>query len=626
MPSELDDAPSEQYIRELYEHVSGHGSGGSPWSRQHTLDKSLLELVYDEHAIITPDTDAPDRKRRHVPHRMSTGEAGRIVELIAAFHSPVARIGLMVASSGIEGGVAKDINEQAIQEAIDQLNPHVDAPRPRDVWNQVTLGRCARLGPIQGTAYWWDMPERGENESEEDIFKRREEWRSGAPIPLVWRDLPPESTFPASWGRLNDEVISWLPMTWWEAIDMFGTGSMGNLLPDTADRHQEVTVCIYSNRNHLAYCLMMKEVTGVKFLGVQITPGAPDKIVRRFRHNLGRSAIRILPGAVSGRREDGRYWRSALFQVAPLIKNADRLLTLGGTSIEMDALPVLKRRRFLNPEGEQLATEQTYRAGDIWDVWMDQDTGNAEDIAPVIQSNGATDVLNMVLLLLERTATISGAVEALEGGLGPSGMPAWSKNASIEAAKGKLQPITDGIVNADLDAAEMIISSVVELNEKIDLFNKDTGKVTLDPEKLKGFKAALKADYQLKMPTNWRADFDLGLSAMERGKASGLPIDPFYVMERFMGIEQPFLHWIDSIERAALTSDEMKAYLTGKQFELLATRNEEEQGLTAQEAAQILGEAGASGAAQQVVSRGANGAGPTSAPAGGPTPQQSQVP
>ncbi|KKL49960.1 hypothetical protein LCGC14_2310290, partial [marine sediment metagenome] len=183
--SELDEAPSSQYIRELYAHVSGSGSGGSPWSRQHTVDKDILELVFDEHAIITPDTNAPDRKRRYTPHRMSTGEAGRIVDTIVAIHQPVARIGLMVATEGVAGGQAKDNNEMAIQEAIDQLNPFTDAPRPRVVWSQVALGRGAQLGPIHGTATAWDFPERGESETEEQIFKRRQAWRSSYGIPLV---------------------------------------------------------------------------------------------------------------------------------------------------------------------------------------------------------------------------------------------------------------------------------------------------------------------------------------------------------------------------------------------------------------------------------------------------------
>lgn len=203
-------------------------------------------------------------------------------------------------------------------------------------------------------------------------------------------------------------------------------------------------------------------------------------------------------------------------------------------------------------------------------------------------------------------------------------MPAWSKNASIETAVGQLKPITDGVVNGDLDTSEMIIKSTIEFGERIHLFNVDKGKVTLDPEKLKGFAPTLKAEYTLKLPTNWRADFDLGMSIIERAASTGAPIDPFYIMERFMGIEQPFIHWQGAIERKALTSEEFTKYLVGKQLELLAIRNEQELGMTAQEATLALGEAGVEGAAMQVVSRGVSGAGPQSAPAGGATPQTSQ--
>ena len=145
-----------------------------------------------------------------------------------------------------------------------------------------------------------------------------------------------------------------------------------------------------------------------------------------------------------------------------------------------------------------------------------------------------------------------------------------------------------------------------------------------DPEKLQGFAATLKAEYTLKLPTNWRADFDLGMSIIERAAATGAPIDAFFIMERFMGIEQPFIHWQGAIERKALTSKEFTQYLVGKQLELLAIRKEQELGMTADEAAIALGEAGAGGAAMQVVSGGVNGAGPQSQPAGGATPQESQ--
>lgn len=588
MPSDLDEAPSEPYLRELAEHILG-----SAWSVQRAQDQLFLELIRDEHVIFTDDTNAPERKRKFTPHRMGTSEAGRVVELLVSRYTPTASIGLKAVTEGVKGDAARDTAEIAIQEALDQTNPSEDPPRDARNWQIVSLGRASELGIMAGSAWWHDFPIQGDGEEEEPFSKRLRQWQlSRSQTGLARISLPVESTFPASWGRIRDEVLAVKEMSWFEMRDIFSEKELAGVLPKEGDKARvdtTATLGIYSNRKYLVYVLLdirqERSVGPITFVHSKVE----TKILRTFEHNMGRSVVRLISGASTGRHIQGQHWKSALFNVASLIQNADRLLTLAGTAVEMNTLPLMKRLRIKNTD-DQVPQDESYLSGDIWDVWLDTNTGKFEDIAPIFQTNGAKDTLDIVFSLLDRIATISGAVEVLSGAQGPAGQPAWNLAASIDQAQSTVQPITDAIVRADISDAEMILASVEQLGEKITLFHKDGSEIALDPEKVRGFAPILKAEYQVHLPAAEIARLQTGMELMASAVQGNIPISPFWTMEKYMGIEQPWEMYKDWIEVKALMDPKVVSTLVAHRLELLGVDLADELGMTAAEAMERLEE------------------------------------
>ena len=267
-----------------------------------------------------------------------------------------------------------------------------------------------------------------------------------------------------------------------------------------------------------------------------------EKIVRLIDHSLGRSAIRIISGPTTGRKVAGKYWLGALTYVEPLIRQADRLLTMAGTAAQYDALPMLKHWRNAQSTGDKEDVEDTF-LGDVWelDVEDSQQGLGREDVDVLFQPTFGEKTLQLLQFQLARIEKISGAVEVLEGVLGPSGMPAWSRNAAIEVAKSKLQPMTDAIVAADLDAAELILRAVEKHGEPVILFHRKKGQIKLDPEDTRGFAPILKSEFALRLPSNWRADLQLGTELIVQTMQNNVPIAPDWIMEQLMNIKQPYL-------------------------------------------------------------------------------------
>ena len=212
--SDLRDEPTNELIGELAQW------NDSAWGAQTKLDQRIIDLCFSQNNVAVEDTNDPQRLRRYKPERLLMGEAARIVELLRSLYPHLASLGLMWAGEGTRGDSDRDANERAINEALDQLNPVQDAPNTADTWGQVALGRGVRM-QLPGHNYYWDFPHMQTGESEEAWLDRWQTWRHQAPVPMTWVSLPPETTFPPSWGALGQVALSKLKTTWWGLLDAF---------------------------------------------------------------------------------------------------------------------------------------------------------------------------------------------------------------------------------------------------------------------------------------------------------------------------------------------------------------------------------------------------------------------
>jgi hypothetical protein len=558
---DLDSKPTELEVRELFDWISNSNSG---WKAQQNLDTIFIDLIRDAHAVAHQDTNNPERKNRLEPERMSLAEAARTVDVLYNLHSVMPRIGFQWFGTGTRNVAKSDELEIAMGELMDQLNPATDSPWSRQTKQLIGLGREAGLY-LSGSAYWSEQyPKKGEDETEVDYQKRTADWRRKAPVPILWRDLPAESTFPPSMGSLNDLALSTLKTTWYELADIFSEKELSGAIPEEKENWFEpVKLVIYANRKWVAYGVIVDQephrVWGFEFGGAKDT-----KILRSIEHHMNRCPIRILAGKTGTSKVPGEFWKSVLHDVRFMIPQLDRRASEAATASYVSVMPWLKGW-FQDDEGDEGGSrimkllQQDFvqlRAGDTT-------TGEGrEDIAAIHIPEFGKQNAELIGLLRDTIRDQTGAHEALSGGALAASMPAWSLNQITEQAKSRLKELTTAIVAAHIDHAETLMAAVEAFGEPIVLMRGDEkgGTVTLDPKDLDNWVPRLKGEFKLQAPVSQIAMIQNAIATMTQIVQHRLPIDLFWVEETMLDIEQPYEMFKNSEATRFLLSEEMAAW------------------------------------------------------------------
>ena len=555
--SPLAEPPTEEYIRELYEHNQRF------WINQIRDDLRFKEFYKNEHQIDVPDTNNPDRKYQFPPEIVKLGEAGRITDLVTSFYVKHAPLAARWMGQKTKSPTQQDAVEQGVNEALAMLIPPPKLQASR--FNMVLLGRACELGPIYGDAYYYDFPFKRDDESEQDWAMRYQEWIRAGPIPFVWQNLPPESTFPPSIGAINEEVLSTKEVTWKELQRIFTREEIGPAMPeDEAKQWDTVTLGIYSNTKHLAYCVLQGgEARRMGGFRVGTTRRA-DHVLRTLEHGLGKCAIRILPGMTTGIEEPGHYFKSVLYHDINICEAIDKRASEAATASHYSAMPMFKawlHDQGLDEEGSRKFIEHVLM-GDVIHLHPQIETQGQENIEPLFIPQFGQHTQSLMHILLARSAQISGATEGLEGSLGPAGQAAWARALIVDIAYTHFGSLTEAVVDADQDRGDTLIRAVSAGGEKITLNPRGSrdSAIYLEPEQLRDWATYLKGEYKLNLSQNKLGLADAGVSFMERAKQSGLPISLGWIMENYMNIDQPAQHLEDALVWDFMTSEEVKAW------------------------------------------------------------------
>jgi hypothetical protein len=491
-----------------------------------------------------------------------------VVELIRSLYAQPARNGLMWTGEGSRSDTDRENNEVALNEARDQMNPGSDSPHNANEWSAACLGRRATLFAA-GADYWHDFPTKEPGESEQAWRLRYDRWRWKAPIPYMELALPAERTFPASWGRLNDEALSTLDVTPRDLHDMFSDVELGDARLDA----EKLVLGIYANRAYLGYYLL--DANG---------DAAHDWELRVIEHGYGKCPIRIMPGAITGRKEDGKYWLGMGFYILDLLESIDKLGSAAHTASKFDALPMMQGTIQRNDEGGRSDPPQF--TGDwLWLAAGDSERGlEAEKAGPLWQPSFGDKTLNLLMFTLDRVSRITGASEVLEGALAGADETAWARNAKLETAKSKLQPRTDAKLAADVDAAEMIMRMVEAFDEEVFLFarkNTSLGRISLNPAKMRGYETVPDADYRLQLPINWRADQQLMVQIIQAtlDPERPVPISWPTIMEKF-GYDQPMLEYERWAEHVLYLRPPVMDFILNRKLQELGVELAQEEGMS----------------------------------------------
>lgn len=549
--------PTVELIRELHTWIHQH------WSPQFTLDAHLRRVAEDDHTVRVPDTSDKRRKNRQEPEKMNTGIGSHIIRVVGALYEGFTEVGVQWTGAGTAPTQRADQVEIALAEARDQLNPATDSPRSREIKQKLVLGRSAQL-ILPGDAYWWDTPKFGEehyeNETNVEHMNRLKLWKAKAPLPILWEDLPADSTFPASIGRIDDEVLSTKSMTWYELLDVFEPAEIGDILPPPEKRHQLVTVGIYANRNWISWSVLAEDRTH----GVPLTGwlgSYPDKIIRKIEHKMGRCPIRITAGFTGTYKEPGVVWKSVLHDVRFMIEQTDARFSEAATASKFSAIPWIKlwrrsKEEDITPAAVQASIE-TMLSGDVIDLEPADGQEGREDVE-VLQFPPLGPGIELGQFGLQEIRRKTGATDAIEGLPGPVGGTAWERNFSAQLGRSQFAELTDSVVAYDVDTMEQIMRATTAFGEDIPLTRHDEegGQIVLKPEDLEHFEAVLKGEFKLRLPEDKRATVEQGIGILERIINGNLPLDAFWAMETFLDIKQPTQHYKDALKTKFILAEE----------------------------------------------------------------------
>jgi hypothetical protein len=633
MPSDLTAEFTVESMRELFDHVQ------QAYSRDRTLTSKILALHWGEHKLNVIDTMAKDRKRKVQPERMVTEEASRIHNLLDSFYTISAKATMEWKGEGSRATSVADRIEIAANEGYDQLNPSHHKPRSVRVFDQIVTGKGATLGPMPGAGdagnptYWYDFPDHPAGETERRWQERYEEWRKAGPLPFVYVSLPGDSTFPASYGLVNDLCVSVMSVSYWDLVDMFSADELGPALGNETPRAEQMfTLAMTSNREHLAYALM--EVPGGGFANTGFFRGKNDHLLRSVEHGMGRSVIRIAPGITRSphRSQDGygHYWLPAIYHVADLIVQADRMLSIAATAAKQDALPTMKRFTSSDIDSEGAAGKVEWvQEGDIIDFPLNSEGRRLGDMEPMIQPRFGEQTQALVAWLLGRTARLGGAGEIMEGM--SAEITAWATNQAVQLATSRHAPLTNAVATADMADYEMLMRATEVHGHDIDLRSGEGATIKLVAKEMAQWRPTLKVEYKPRTAVNRIALLQTGIAMMQAAAGVGVPLAVDYVMEDVMDIEQPwemYRRWI--MWKAALDPRTYDRLYARRMDEADATLSEEE-GISPEQMQQDFDrmnpdEQMIAAPAFQALMRQAQGAGRAGAPfstgPGGPQPME----
>ena len=640
-------APSIEHIRELFEH------NGKVWGAQTDIDKVLLDLYFQDFKILLPDTKNEKRRRQFDTERVKLAEATRIVDLISSFYVEPPYVGVRSSGQGPRGPTVSDDLELGLNEVVDQLNPPAAGMGPYQVGveQQNLLGRKAEI-ILPGDKYWWDFPYRQAGELEDAWWDRYGDWERHAPIPILWQDLPAESTFPPSFGSMDEELLSTTEHTWAELKRIFSEKELSSVKrDDRATDYDSYTLATYSDKKYVVWAVLEGgEERNVGPVSFGHRPTA-DSVVRALEHKMGRTAIRLLPGMTTGRKEPGKYWKSSLYAVVDLIAVAERMASLLFTSEKLRVLPTtIARLRNVNTDGEGAqARIQQMEESDIWALDIGDSDNKPETMEPFAQPTSAAEAASFLSSWLNRIGTISHTPPVLQGELRTSGT-AWEVNFTAETARGGLSGLTKAVGAAHLDSIEGIMRAVAAFGENVRLtrFEDDKMKnIVLVPEQMEQYQAVLKGEFQAKVPMNERADFALFGQLAPVAQEFGIPSIP-WLAEKLLKIERPQHMFRDQLVWKIMTSEPIQNALGAdilKEALVLVNEGEEMAEPAAQQLLASLPEPLRSAVAQQLQMGGAQQAqaGPrggngirsgdlqslrqsaTTRQPGGPRPQEGEV-
>jgi len=427
-------------------------------------------------------------------------------------------------------------------------------------WNQVVLGRSPEL-LVAGNKYYHDMPEKRADESNVEWYERYQKWGRGGPLPLVWQALPAESTFSPSIGS-DEQALSTVKSTWYELMSTFTEAELAGVLPEKKDRWKEVTTFIYANTKWIAYGILATEA-GVSFGPLEFGTKTKEYVLRTIEHGMNRCPIYTLAGHTTADKTPGKYYKGVLYDVRELIVAMDKRASEAATGSKYAMLPIFKRwlqNRGQDSEGSEADVEQMFM-GDVIDLNAADGELGPENMEPLYIPNFGIKTIEQVGLLRAICAQLSGATDQLEGAAGPTNQAAWARHQIVGLATNHFKPTTSSVQAGDIRRFEMLIEALAVHGQDISLNPRGTkdSAIYLETKDLRNWAPYMTTAFRLQIDRNRLGMIDMGMGLLERNKQGNHGLDPAWIKQEFMEIDNPALQMERALTWQLLESDVVTA-------------------------------------------------------------------
>lgn len=530
--------PAIETHREFKEHVDRY------WSKQKEVD-NLSKLLYDKENPVLVPYPTEDRKFEPEIQRVGGSLAGWAIHRAAAFYPVLPKLSLEPFRTRHSQRDAENVTS-VLAESIDQLQEAAGGK----VWNDVVfdtlwLGRGCDIVLAGGPAYWFEFPFMGENESLEEWHERHHDWRARAPLPLLWRHLPAESTWPSTLSRLDDEAICFLTLTAWDLLHHFerskteGTAAFqGALDSKRIKRSDEITLSIYTDKEYISFAVLDERLGG--YSGIPILSDRKGLLLQNYPHSQGSNPIRFVSGFTSSRKQPGRYWESMLFHTRSLLESLDSRMSEWATNSRRTGLAPWKMW-LTSPftEGSE-SDKRKFPEGGPWMFKMGSDGQKEDAIAAELprQSETIPQLAQLTMQLFER---ITGLTAPLSGqGLTSVESAAQLRFAS-DLARELYFPVSASLTRHAKSIGERILEAAVAWNDDIvfQVHGEEGEKeLTLTPEQAQGWRVRVTAKLEPQVLAAQTAQEGIGIQLL------GMPpevrrMDDAYLLEHYFRIEKP---------------------------------------------------------------------------------------
>lgn len=441
-------APTSEYIQEYLKEKR------ADYSIRDAVDQRMYDLYHGCYTVDTPKHVKADVIR--------TGYATQFIDRVMGIftHTPPS---FTMEPTGIGDDPVRHTTE--VETFLNALFPAMQREAQENTWHSVTqdalvFGRGLSTMPPAAGIYWKDYPTMDQDiEDPAEYNKRTETWKKGNRLPLAWRHVPVEKSYPDFDDFGLGEIATTEERTLRQLIRQYPKKE-GTLKKEYgSDLAKKLNFVKYADRNVLAYYLEPEKA-------------ANSSLLYSMPHHCGEVPYVYIKGRTSSSKKPEHAVKSLLYHMEPLILYMEKLLMQKGTAIRIWCWPQLKVTRKLDSpmgeDGNPITRRFDLEAGTTIELL------EGEDVQFLVWTGSPPDIDEQVAII-QRYLDRMGLSSVMYGTTAADASSGYAINTLIQAAQALFGPIAENLADGYTRLGILGLKNVELLGQRVYVYKKPTG-------------------------------------------------------------------------------------------------------------------------------------------------------